>query len=274
MSQLVLRFETPGDADGALDEVEACLRAVPDLETVTGRAIRQAFDEVLDGERTGRWDIDRQLEKVEKTYIGTKVEILLRADLDLDPGSLMDCQIRGHEVDIKFSLTGAWMIPLEALGHICMVVAADDWTKEFRLGLVRITEEKLRPGSNRDKKRVLNDFGRASIRWLVAKGTLPENLLLHLDREVREKILRHQGGQPRINELFRLVQGRVISREVVLSVARQRDGMKRVRDARLHLEPEGIRILGGDRLEDRRVAKEYGLPVPGAGRICELCRCE
>ncbi|MBK8006821.1 MAG: hypothetical protein IPK12_23875 [Gemmatimonadetes bacterium] len=50
-----------------------------------GDIVRQAIDEVVDGPRTGRWDID-QLTKTEKTYIGTKVEIIVRNELDLDAG--------------------------------------------------------------------------------------------------------------------------------------------------------------------------------------------
>ncbi len=51
-------------------------------------------------------------------------------------------------------------------------------------------------------------------------------------------------GQRRVNELFRRVQGRLVRREVVLTVAEQDDGPKRVRDARKQLQPEGILILG------------------------------
>src|SRR5687767_5744114 len=42
------------------------------LAGVFGASIRRALDEVIDGPRTGRWDVS-QLEKTEKTYIGTKI---------------------------------------------------------------------------------------------------------------------------------------------------------------------------------------------------------
>lgn len=38
-------------------------------------AIREAFDQVYDGRRTGRWDFT-QLSKTEKTHLGTLVEIM------------------------------------------------------------------------------------------------------------------------------------------------------------------------------------------------------
>ncbi len=50
-----------------------------------GHAIRQSFDEVFDGQRTGRYAL-AQLSKVEKTYIGTKVEIVVQAEFGLERG--------------------------------------------------------------------------------------------------------------------------------------------------------------------------------------------
>ena len=49
--------------------------AGPDVVATFGHAIRQSIDEVLDGPRTGRWGFE-QLEKTEKTYVGTKLEIV------------------------------------------------------------------------------------------------------------------------------------------------------------------------------------------------------
>lgn len=51
--------------------------------------LRQALDEVIDGMRTGRWSVE-SLEKTEKTYIGTKVEILFKFDFDLPDGQNLD----------------------------------------------------------------------------------------------------------------------------------------------------------------------------------------
>ncbi|MXZ52247.1 MAG: hypothetical protein F4Z34_03560 [Acidimicrobiaceae bacterium] len=76
-------------------------------------------------------------------------------------------------------------------------------------------------------------------------GNLPENLLLHLSEETRSAILDYDlRGQQRVNQLFRRVHNKVVRREVVLTVAQQDDGPKRVRDARRLLQPEGIIVLG------------------------------
>ena len=65
--------------------------------------------------------------------------------------------------------------------------------------------------------------------WLAERAPLPENMLLHQKPTTRERILQHRSGQRRITEMFRLVQGRLVNREVVLTVARQDDGPKRAR---------------------------------------------
>lgn len=66
-----------------------------------------------------------ELEKTEKTYIGTRVEIELRALLRLPKGRL-DTVILGQDVDIKHTMGGNWMIPTEALNCACLLVAADE----------------------------------------------------------------------------------------------------------------------------------------------------
>lgn len=231
-----------------------------------GRALRRAFDEVLDGPRTGRYDITK-LEKVEKTYIGTKVEILLRTALGLDRGRVMDVLICGHEVDVKFSISGAWMIPREAVNHICMVVVASDPTSSFRIGIVRITPERLNRGANQDGKKSMNATGRAAIAWIIPAGVLPENLLLRLAAEDREAILAPETGTERLAELFRRAQGRIITREVVTAIGHHDDPEQWASDARARLLPEAIAVLSGDDPAQREEAARRGLPVPGPGQF-------
>src|SRR4051812_18145145 len=52
-----------------------------------------------------------------------------------------------------------------------------------------------------------------------------------------------KSGQKRVDQLFRDVQGRIVGRQVVLTVAQQDDAPKRARAARLDLQPEGILVL-------------------------------
>lgn len=204
---------------------------------------------------------------MEKTYIGTKVEIVVQDAFGLERGGLhgMDYLVAGEQVDCKWSMTkGTWMFPKEAIGEICLVIWADDKSSVFSVGLVRATADHMKTGANQDGKKTLSKEGLTSIVWLADNESLPENLLLHITREDREAIFAPNSGQSRVNELFRRIQGRLIRREVVLAVARQLDSPKRVRDARLHLAKEGIHILGhedGDQVQ----AAELGLPVPHKG---------
>jgi hypothetical protein len=251
--------------DGALGRAVDWFRAQPDMVQRFADAIRQSFDEVFDGQRTGRYSLN-QLSKVEKTYIGTKVEIVVQAEFGLQRGNRMDYLVAGEEVDAKWSMkSGGWMIPREAVGELCLCMTADDSRSLFSVGLVRAEEIGLRASRNQDKKRRLNDEGLVAMHWLERDGRLAENLLLHLDHRTRSAILDSElSGQKRIDQLFRHVQGRIVRREVVLTVAQQDDGPKRVRDARKHLRPEGIIVLGHQGSHPR-TARGLGLTAPPKG---------
>lgn len=251
--------------DPALDRAVDWFRAQPRMAERFGDAIRQSFDEVFDGQRTGRYSLT-QLSKVEKTYIGTKVEIVIQSEFGLERGERMDYLVAGEEVDAKWSMrSGGWMIPTEAVGELCLCLTADDARSTFSVGMVRADEENLRRTANQDRKRQFNADGKMSMVWLVNQGELAENLLLCLSDEECSAILDPGlSGQQRVNQLFRRVLGRVVRREVVLTVAQQDDGPKRVRDARNALLPEGILVLGHQGSHPG-IAKSLGLKVPPKG---------
>jgi len=197
--------------------------------------------------------------------MGTLVEINLHREFDFGDGTVTDYRIAGIEVDCKFSRRfGGWEIPLEAYGHLCLLVWADDTQSRWSAGVVRVDEASLVSSSNRDRKRRLNPAGVDLVTWVYRDVELPENLLLHLPPSVREAIFSHHSGQARVVELFRRVQGRIVSRTSVLTVAQQKDAPKRVRDARKRLREEGTVILGhqGDH---PRITEALGLPRPKKG---------
>ncbi|MEU2378188.1 NaeI family type II restriction endonuclease [Streptomyces misionensis] len=262
------------DSDLGLTEVANWFRSQPALELRFGNLIRQSIDEVLDGQRTGRFNL-KDLEKTEKTYLGTKVEIIARAEFGLGRGTKMDFLINNHEVDAKFTIGDNWTIPNEANGHICLLIKANDHKATYQVGLIKIADEYLNLGKNRDGKRTLSAAGRNAIEWLVKEGRLPENILLTLPAPTMKSIFENEkSGQARTNELFLRVQTRLINRNTVLTVARQDDSPKRVRDARSHLRDKGIIILGHQG-QHPRIAYELGLPIPTKGswvstRITEI----
>ncbi|RBM06610.1 NaeI family type II restriction endonuclease [Streptomyces sp. PT12] len=284
-------FEIPNNAESSTSyagdpEVSAVLdwfRSQRRMEARFGQVFRKSIDEVLDGQRTGRYDLNvkqgpRRVEKTEKTYLGTKVEIVTRAEFELEYGFPMDYKVAGHPVDAKFSIIGQWEIPKEAVGHICLLMTANDVKGSFRVGILRTTLDVLSTSQNGDGKRKITAQGKQKISWLVPDGKLPANFLLQLDNEnpnLLSGVFEKQGsGQLRVDDFFRKVQGRLVDRTTVVTVAMQKDGPKRVRDARLSLRDEGIVILGY-RKPSPRIASDLGLPIPKQGfwvstRLTEL----
>lgn len=255
----------PAGEDAGLDEVVAWFRGQKNLEARFAAVFRQALDEVLDGQRTGRFDIN-QLAKTEKTYLGTKVEIVVRAAFELPPGDRMDYKVAGHDIDAKFSLSGGWAIPTEAMGHLCLLMAANDHKGVFDVGIMRIRADVLNKGFNKDGKTTITKNARESIVWLARNSSLPRNLLLSLPENDVKQIMGARSGQQRINELLRRVQGVIIDRNTAVTVAQQHDGLKRCRDARPVLRREGIAVLGHQK-DSPRIARGLELPVPAKGNF-------
>jgi hypothetical protein len=259
--------------DPGLAKVVEFFLQINGFEAQAAKTLRRALDEVIDGMRTGRWSVS-SLEKTEKTYIGTKVEILFKFDFELQKGNKLDIRVEDTEVDIKCTVLKDWMIPKEAVGELCLLVRIDDLRSKFWIGVIRAAPSVLRTGENRDKKTSLSAEGKRAIHWLVEAGQLPVNLLVTLDPNIREKILSHRtSGQARVNELFRLVQGQIIPRIVIETVAQQKDSMKRARDARVTLKSEGILVLGHQG-EEPKIAAARGYPVPKKGEMISIPECK
>jgi Restriction endonuclease NaeI len=266
---------SPG-VDPELDEVGRFILAKDPFGETFASVLRETYDQLYDGARTGRYSWT-QLKKTEKTYMGTLIEINLHRAFDFADGKKMDYLIEGVDTDCKFSQDlGGWEIPPEAYEgrHVCLVVWASEDHNRWEAGLVRvINDARLLGPENRDGKRRLTPAGESTIRWLYSSPTLPENLLLHIEPRVRERILDPMpasgpriSGQGRVNMLFRLVQRRLVNRASLETVAQQKDGLKRARDARRfrHLGREGILVLGHQE-DDPLVARALGLAVPKKG---------
>lgn len=249
--------------DHAAEEVVRWLTEHPDrvgdglgLEALFARAVRKAIDEVIDGARTGRYRYD-QLEPQEKSYIGTRIEIVIRSELQLAHGTKLDTTIAGHEVDIKWSAKGRWMIPREAVDELCLVLKGDERKQTFSAGLARCRREWLNPSKNQDQKGTLSDEGRDNIDWLVEDARLPVSFLAELPDETRQAILAQPPGQARLRELFMRVPGRPVPREVIPTLAVQLDPMRRIRqDAADRLG--GMKVLSGRYKVSREAADALG----------------
>lgn len=262
--------------DPELEAVEAELHMLDPTGAQVARVLRDTLDEIYDGQHTGRWDYN-QLYKTEKTHVGTLVEINLHRQFGFMDGTATDYRIAGVEVDCKYSMNyGGWELPPEAMDHVCLLITANDKQSSWAAGLIRVKESLLRARSNRDAKRQLSASSYACIRKLWPDNRrLAKNLFLNLDADIRDRIFSaranrgNQHGQARVNELFRLVQHRIIRRAELATVAQQDDFMKRARGnggARTALRPEGILVLGHQD-NDPNVASALGLPIPKKGEL-------
>lgn len=260
-------------SDQVLEQVaQALLGPDPSATGVRiAQVLRDTIDQLLDGVHTGRylWD---DLYKTEKTHAGTLVEINVQREFKFDNGDVLDFKIVGHEVDCKFSQSEfGWMIPPEAIGHLCMVVWANDEKALWSCGLVRADEVNLTPGHNRDQKRQISAAGRPAIRWLFSRQPLPPNIFLQLDPAHVALILDPDiSGQQGVNRLFRYACGLLVGRGAVLTAGQQDDSLKRVRGnggSREKLQPEGIVIFGH---EHQDLAYALQLPVPSKGEFVSI----
>jgi hypothetical protein len=261
----------------------------PDARERFRWALRDSLDELLDGQRTGRWAY-QHLSKTEKTYLGTAVEVNLTKEFEIPNGDELDWRVGDVDVDCKFSRElGGWEIPMEMYScadhgdrsgkanHPALVIWMNDDTDQWAAGLIRIIDDLLRwktdrgtsvrvRAYNRDNKRRIADEHARDIYWLWGglQHDLPANLLLQLPDDIRARILSGKSGQERVNRLFRAVQGRIVGRQTVLTVGQQDDAPKRARDARLRLRSEGIIVLGHQETHPL-IARDLDLPVPVKG---------
>ena len=253
-------------------------------------ALRDSLDELLDGQRTGRWAY-QHLSKTEKTYLGTAVEVNLTKEFEFADGDHLDWKIAGRDIDCKFSKdVGGWEIPMEMYlcadhgdrqgkaNHPALLTWFDDTTNRWIAGLVIATDQRLWwrtdrqtgkavRGYNRDNKRRFTAAAFPDVYWLWGglQTDLPRNLLLHMDPAMRGRILSPGlSGQKRVNQLFMEVQQQIVGRQVVLTVGQQDDAPKRVRDARKPLKRKGIVILGHQDAHPK-ICAALGLPIPVKG---------
>lgn len=216
------------------------------LRAVFPQMIRRAIDEVIDTPRTKRLKLD-QLEKTEKTYLGTKIEIFLRDLLGL-PKGLLDLVVDGLDVDIKNTVGSNWMIPTEAVDKPCILVMSDELLALCQLGIIVAHPAYLTPGSNKDKKRSIAAAGWDHIDWILLNEPYPANFWEAVTPATAQQIMLGNSGTERLVRLFTAVPRRAIHRDIIQGVAQQKDYMKRLRKnggARDRLAADGVALLSG-----------------------------
>jgi len=224
---------------------EVLVRSKNDPARFFSDLVRRAVDEVIDGPRTGRWSIT-QLEKTEATYVGTKVEIMVRADLNLEKGRRLDLLVAGHDVDVKWSKTSNYMIPTEAVGEICLCIGGRRRLSSISVGVLRCTPDRLSAGKNKDGKVGINSTGRAAMTMLVVDAPLPRNFVADMDPAVRHAVMTRGSIQGRIDALAEACPYTPVHRDAICTIARTSgDPARRLRqDVHRRDTPNAMRWLG------------------------------
>ncbi len=247
-------------------EISKLLSPTGGLKAQFPLLVRDAMDFVLDSVRTARTRLS-DLDNVEKTFIGLKLEHFVRDMLDV-PKGLRDLEICGKDVDIKNTVNENWSIPQETYKNSepCLLMAVAEDKHTCFLGLIIAKPEYLHGGKgNRDTKKGVNAAGFKHIMWMLKDEPFPSSKFLGLDmdrfRELRNDI---KGGSERASNFFRENLRRVIHRDVAHALLfDQSDYMKRLRangGAPDKLMDEEIAILIGTYLKERDLAARLGVP--------------
>jgi hypothetical protein len=238
----------------------ASVGGIGEFEVLVPLLFRTAIDEVIDAPRTGRFLLS-DTEKTEKTYLGTKIEILIRSLFGFAKGQVLDLSVNGTEVDIKNTMRQSnWDIPRENVGRPALLIRSIEQTAICDVGLAVLHDGYLRTGANQDLKRGLSAAGMANVWWLLRNHPYPINFWQLMTAAERNALMHAGGGTRRVAALFQKIQQRPIARTQVQALGQQHDYMRRIRrggGARDVLAPLGIAILWGG--NDHNYIKQLGL---------------
>lgn len=261
---------TPGHPDYAdllliRNEIVQRLGSAEEIGARFPLVVRDAVDFVLDPVRTARTSI-RELDNVEKTFIGLKLEHFVRDMLDV-PKGLRDLELGGKDVDIKNTVNNNWSIPQETYrdSEPCLLMAVDESKHTCFLGLIVAKLAYLHGGlGNRDTKRGVSSEGFKHILWILKDQPFQASKFTGLDMERFRELRKSLEGNYRAAQFFRENLRRIVHRDVVQALLfDQYDYMKRLRangGAPDTLQHEEIAILIGTYLKDRDLALQLGIP--------------
>ncbi|MCL7381391.1 NaeI family type II restriction endonuclease [Streptomyces sp. 35G-GA-8] len=229
-------------------------------------AIRNAIDYVLDGGRTGRFDLmSSDVHPGERASVGAKLEYEVLRIFNLPKAKPLDTLIASVPVDIKATVGSNWAIPTEAQCQLCICTQIQLKKNRHRSWLVRAHRSWLYRGKgNKDGKRGLAVHARDY--WSVPLynwTSLPVNPLRFLTEDQAAQVLAKKPGQvKRLLMMFRFLEGRIIPRNVILTVgAGNDDPMRRARQVRDAAAQEGLTVLCGDWIESRDAAAARGISL-------------
>ena len=223
--------------------------------------VREAIDFVLDPVRTARTKMS-ELDSIEKTFVGLKIEHVVRDMLDV-PKGLRDLVIDGMDVDVKNTIGDNWMIPPETYrtGDPCLVIASEEATHRCWMGLL-IAHNAYLNAPNRDEKRSVKSEAFSNILWLIEGAPYPKSRWASINMDRFREIRKIRGGTNRAVAFFSENLRLPVHRDVIHSLLLQHDYMKRLRangGARDILKTRGIALLSG--IYDAALIQELHIPA-------------
>ncbi|WP_190344442.1 NaeI family type II restriction endonuclease [Streptomyces venezuelae] len=244
--------------DAELQAVLGWLR-LRDVSGLYTRAIANSVDYVLDGARTGRYDLlSPDVHPGERASVGAKLEYEVLRSLGLPKTRPLDTVITAVPVDIKATVGANWAIPAEAHCQLCICTQIELGRSRHRSWLVRAHRSWLYRGKgNRDGKRGLAAHAREHWSVPLYEWTpLPVNPLTRLTPEQASRVLAKRPGQEqRFTMMFQYLAGHVIPRSVIATVgAGHHDPVRRARNIRKKLAQDGLVLLCGKFPEQRDLA--------------------
>ena len=238
------------------------------LEQRLTRAVDDAIKYVLDGSRTGRFDLmGSDVDSDERASVGTKLQYRVLGEFGLIKEPPLDTTIAKIPVEIKATVHTNWMIPTEGQCEICMLLQVDAKKMRHRAFLMRTHRAWLRQGANKDGKRgvaaaALTEFAVPLIDWTP----LPREPLRLLNQSQLATVFAPRVGQTeRLAALFGYLPDVVVPRSSIETVcAGNKDPMRRARQAKpLVAERHGLTLLCGRWPAERAVAAARGFDISG-----------
>ncbi len=230
-------------------------------------AVDDAVKYVLDGSRTGRFDLaGPEVDSDERSSVGTKLQYRILHELGLRKQPPLDTVIRGIPVELKATIGRNWMIPTEGQCQITLLTQVDIRASRHRAFLMRTHRIWLNNGANKDGKRTvaasaLESFAVPLLDWTLLP---PEPLRLLSPDQVQAVFSPRTGQTRRLVSLFLFLPSTVIPRSSIETVCfGNKDPLRRAREAKRAALEYGLEVLVGTWREDQVRAARLGFDLSG-----------
>ncbi|WP_404433905.1 hypothetical protein LG299_05205 [Microbacterium lacus] len=261
--------------DHELQVVWAWLASRP-LATHLTNAVDDAVKYVLDGARTGRFDLNSpDVDSDERSSVGTKLQYRVLHELSLFKEPPLDTRVVDIPVELKGTIGRNWMIPTEGQCQISLLIQVDTDRGRHRALLMRTHRVWLNNGANKDGKRTivagaLPIFALPLLDWTPLPA---EPLRLLTPDQLRVVFAPRVGQASRLVSLFSFLPNTVIPRSSIETVCfGNKDPLRRARQAKASAHESGLEVLVGTWKADRARAEELGFDLSGAAWVAATTR--